>query len=91
MKSLGKPCRMLQVIMAGGCHAHGAITHLTYIVQVAILDAGHLAIHAVLHRHARRVMRVSKGAHACQIHAGLHKHDTSHSMLRICAQALSLS
>ena len=71
--------------------AEGAITHLAHILQVAILDGRHLAIHAVLHRHARRVVRIPKGAHACQIHSSLHVCNLSHSRLCVPARVQSAS
>ena len=83
MVNMGKPCRMGAIsAWQEDALPRGQSMHLSHIVDVAILDSGHLAIHAVLHRHARRVVRVPKGAHACQIHPSLHVRDLSRKAAR---------
>ncbi len=44
-------------------------TDLANIVQVDVLNPRHLTIHAMLHRHSWRVLRVPEGAHARQVHS----------------------
>ena len=53
-------------------------SYLNHIVQVEVLDARHVAIHAVLHRHCWCVLCVPERAHAGQVHPSLHM---GHSLL----------
>ena len=69
-------------------------TDLANIVQVDVLNPRHLTIHAMLHRHSWRVLRVPEGAHARQVHPCLHTqsfilHKAASGL--ICVQGRSIS
>lgn len=53
-------------------------SYLICIVQVEVVDARHVAIHAVLHRHCRCVLCIPERAHSSQVHPSLHM---CHSLL----------